>query len=66
MTEEILRNKKNLTGLILGLACEEIGSVEDAVQYLRNRLYTDDDIFGIFEGLLRKQGKIKTALSGGD
>lgn len=66
MTEEVLRNKKNITGLILLFACEELRDVEDAVQYLRNRLYGDDDIFQIFEVLVRKQKRIKRALGGGD
>jgi len=64
MTEEVLHNKKNLTGLILTLACEELRDVGDVVRYLRSRLYTDEDIFQIFQMLVRKQKRIKRALSG--
>ena len=64
MMEEVLRNKKNLTGLMLSLACEEVGDVGDAVQYLRNRLYSDNDIFQIFKVLLKKKSEIRKALRG--
>jgi hypothetical protein len=64
MMEEVLCNKKNVTGLILSLACEEVGDVGDVVQYLRNRLYSDSDIFQIFEVLVRKKARIERALKG--
>ena len=64
MMEEVLRNKKNVSGLVLSLACEEVKDVGAAVQYLRNRLYSDDDISQIFEVLLKKKSEIKKALRG--
>lgn len=63
---EILRNKKNVTALILAFACDELRDIEDAaVQFLRNRLYNDRDIFQIFKILVRKKIRIKRALLGG-
>ncbi|MBA7544170.1 hypothetical protein ES705_36518 [subsurface metagenome] len=64
MTEEVLRNKKNITGLVLSLACEELGEIGDAVQYLRNRLYSDNDISQIFEVLVSRKARIERALKG--
>ncbi|MBA7483059.1 hypothetical protein ES707_18570 [subsurface metagenome] len=66
MMEEVFRNKKNITGLILSLACEEVGDVGDAVRYLRNRLYNDSDIFQIFEVLVSRKARIESALRGGN
>ncbi|MBW8003099.1 MAG: hypothetical protein FVQ80_13950 [Planctomycetes bacterium] len=59
--EKIIHHKKNTTAIILAMAYGDFGDANDAVIFLKNRLYDDDEIYQIFQILLKKRDSIKKA-----
>ncbi len=62
--EKINNHKKNIIALILFLAFRNINGVEEVSQFLKNRLYNDDEICRVLELLIQKRGLIKKAFRG--